>query len=45
MNIKKSTGYDNILAKFIKIGALPLGGILSDLLNESISQCSFPDYL
>ena len=45
MNTKKSTGYDNIPAKLLKIGAAPLAGILSHLLNMSIEQCLFPDEL
>ena len=45
MNTKKSTGYDNIPAKLLKIGTAPLAGILSQLLNMSIEQCLFPDEL
>ena len=45
MNTKKSTGYDNIPAKLLKIVAAPLAGMLSHLLNMSIEQCLFPDEL
>ena len=45
MNTKKSTGYDIIPIKLLKIGAAPLAGILSHLLNMSIEQCLFPDEL
>ena len=43
MNTRKSTGYDNIPAKLLKIGAAPLAGILSHLRNMPIEQCIFPD--
>ena len=48
MNTRKSTGFDNIPAKLLKIGAAPLAdiaGILSHLRNMSIEQCIFPDEL
>ena len=45
INSKKSTGYDNIPARLLNIGAAPLAGILSHLLNVSIEQCLFPDEL
>ena len=45
MNTKKSTGYGNIPAKLLKIGAAPLAGILPHLLNMFIEQCLFPDEL
>ena len=45
MNTKKSTGYDNMSAKLLQIGAAALAGILSHLLNMPIEQCLFPDEL
>ena len=41
MNTKKSTGYDNIPTKLLKIGAAPLTVMLSHLLNMSIERCLF----
>ena len=45
IDVKKSTGFDNIPAKFLKIGAGPLAGILSNLINLSFQECIFPDML
>ena len=42
---KKATGFDEISSIFLKIGATPLGGPISQLINLSILECKFPDIL
>ena len=45
MNSKKSTGYDGFPVKLLKVGADPLSMIISELINMSIDECTFPDLL
>ena len=45
MDSKKSTGYDGFPVKLLKVGADPLSMILSELINMSIDECTFPDLL
>ena len=45
MDGKKATGFDEISSKFLKIGATPLAGPISRLINLSILECKFPDIL
>ena len=45
MNDKRATGYDGIPCKLLKLGAIPLAGILCKLINIFISECKFPDVL
>ena len=45
MDSKKSTGYDGILVKLLKVGTDPLSMIISELINMSIDECVFPDLL
>ena len=42
---KKSTGYDGFPVKLLKVGADPLSMIISELINISIDECTFPDLL
>ena len=42
---KKATGFDEISSKFLKIGAAPLAGPISQLTHLSILECKFPDIL
>ena len=44
-NSKKSTGYDGFPVKLLKVGADPLSMIISELINMSIAECTFPDLL
>ena len=45
MDSKKSTGYKWIPVKLLKVGANPLSMIISELINMSINDCTFPDPL
>ena len=45
MDNKKSTGYDGIPVKLLKVGTDPLSMIISELINMSIDECTFPDVL
>ena len=45
MDSKKSTGYDGIPVKLLKVGTDPLSMIISELINISIDECAFPDLL
>ena len=45
MDSKKSTGYDGFPVKLLKVGADPLSMIISELINMSIDECTFPDLL
>ena len=45
MDSKKSTGYDGIPVKLLKVGTVPLSMIISELINMSIDECAFPDLL
>ena len=45
LDSKKSTGYDGIPAKLLKVGTDPLSVIISELINMSIDECTFPDLL
>ena len=45
MDGKKATGFDEISSKYLKIGATPLAGPISRLINLSILECKFPDIL
>ena len=45
MNVKKSVGYDDIICKFLKIGATSPAGILCQMVNISLNECNFPDML
>ena len=45
LDSKKSTGYDGIAAKLLKVGTDPLSVIISELINMSIDECTFPDLL
>ena len=45
MDSKKSTGYDGIPVKLLKVGTDPLSMIISELINMSIDECAFPDLL
>ena len=45
MDGKKATGFDEISSKFLKIGATPLAGPISRLINLSILESKFPDIL
>ena len=42
---KKSTGYDGIPVKLLKVGTEPLSVTISKLINFSIDECTFPDLL
>ena len=43
--VNKSTGYDRFPVKLLKVGADALSMILSELINMSIDECTFPDLL
>ena len=45
LDSKKSTGYDGIPVKILKAGTGPLSMIISELINMSIDECTFPDLL
>ena len=45
MDSKKSTGYDGIPVKLLKVGTDPLSMIISELINMSIDECAFRDLL
>ena len=45
MDGKKATGFDEISSKFLKIGATPLAGPISWLINLSILEYKCPDIL
>ena len=45
MDSKKSTGYDGFPVKLLKVGSDPLSMIISELINMSIDECTFPDLL
>ena len=45
LKINKSQGYDLIPAKIIKIGASVLASSLTNLINQSIVNCVYPDDL
>ena len=46
MDSKKFTGYDGFPVKLLKVGANPLSMmIISELINMSIDECTFPDLL
>lgn len=45
LNPKKSTGYDNIPAKLLRIGAEPLSLVLSRIINKCTQEGFFPDSL
>ena len=42
---KRYTGYDGIPVKLLKFGIVPLSIIISELINMSIDECTFPDLL
>ena len=45
MDSKRSTGYDGIPIKLLKVGTDPLSMIISELINMSIDEWAFPDLL
>ena len=45
MDSKKSTGYDGFPVELLKVGADPLSMFISELINMSIDECTFPDLL
>ena len=45
LDSKKSTGYDGIPVKLLKVGTEPLSVMISKLINLSIDECTFPDLL
>ena len=45
LDSKKSTGYDGIPVKLLKVGTVPLSVMISKLINLSIDECTFPDLL
>ena len=45
LDSKKSTGYDGIPVKLLKVGTEPLSVMISKLINMSIGECTFPDLL
>ena len=45
MDSKKSTGYDGIPVKLLKVGTDPLSMIISELINMYIDECAFPGLL
>ena len=45
LNATTATGFDWIPCKFLRIVADPLAAIISDIVNMSISECTFPDAL
>ena len=45
LNVRKATGFDGIPSKFLRIGAAPLAALISDIVNMSISECTFSDIL
>ena len=42
---QKTTSYDNIPPKILKVGAFPLAGTLRKLMHSSVAECEFPDIL
>ena len=36
---------DVISSKFLRIGGAPLAALISDIVNMSVSECTFPDIL
>ena len=45
LDSKKSTGYDGIPVKLLKVGTEPLSVMISKLINLSIDEYTFPDLL
>ena len=45
LNVRKSTGFDQIPPKLVKLGAEQLSGSLTYMVNECIRTSSFPDLL
>ena len=45
LSVNKSPGYDEIPAKFLKEGASEIKGVITYLVNLSISKNEFPDEL
>ena len=45
LDSKKSTGYDGIPVKLLKVGTEPLSVMISKLINLSVDECTFPDLL
>ena len=45
LDCKKSTGYDNVPPKLVKLGAMQLCIPVTSLINRSIKSCLFPDLL
>lgn len=45
LNIKKSTGYDGLSPKLMKIAADALVPQMTKMINEVIDECSFPEIL
>ena len=45
LNPNKSTGIDNIQAKFLKDGAHELKGVINHIINVSITTNTVPDIL
>ncbi len=45
LNIKKTTGYDGLSTKLIKIAAPKFVTSLTCMINRYINDCVFPDYL
>ena len=45
LNARKATGFDNIPAKLLKLGASVLCYPLQSLINQCISKCKFPNVL
>ena len=45
INVKKATGHDSIPPKLLKLGADVLAIPLTNLINMSISTCTFPEDL
>ena len=43
MDRKKSTGYDGFPVKLLRVGADPLSMIISQLINMSIDEYTFPE--
>ena len=42
LDTKKAKGFDEILSKFLQIGAAPLAVPMGHIVNLSIRQCIFP---
>ena len=45
LNVRKATSFDGIPSIFLRIGGAPLAALISDIVNMSISECTFPNIL